>query len=691
MSGRLFIAEKPSVAKAIGAALGVTKRQNGYVECGADLVTWCVGHMMELAEPDEYTAADAPVNEKTGKKIWREEDLPIIPQTWLLRPKKDLKDQIKVIQGLLKKAKVVVNAGDPDREGQLLVDELLEHFSFRGTILRYWASAQDAVSVKRGLADLKPNEQFYALGEAATARSRADWLIGMNLSRAYTLAAKRGGSRALLSVGRVQTPTLAIVVQRDRKIEGFKPVSYFRLIGDFQHENGGFKAVWVPADTQSGLDDEGRLVDPKIADELTQKVSGSDGTITSFEKKPGKAAPPKSWSLANLQIAASAKHGLKADQVLSACQSLYETHKLTSYPRTDCPYLPESQHGDAAAIFAALKQVNPSLASTIDRADPRLKSKTWDDSKITAHHGIIPTQHVGDVSALTDVERAIYNMIVTAYLAQFFPAQEFENTVIVMSVSSETFQARGKVITKAGWTAVFSEDSDDDAKDDDDDSQALPRVGQGDAVSCLAVAKLDRQTKAPPRFTDGTLVKAMVNIHNFVDDPAQKKALKEDDGIGTPATRDSIIKELKAKGYLEDKGKSLVSTPLGRSLIDALHPSVKSPAMTALFERIMKMIEGKQTTVEAFISKQASVVAVEVERLAKTHVAVAGEPQKIALSNHKCPDCGSFLARRPSKKKKGAFWWACSGYPKCSSTFADNKGRPDLSVNLSKKKTGAVA
>lgn len=688
MSGRLFIAEKPSVAQAIAAALGITKRNNGYVECGADVVTFCVGHMMEMAEPDEYTPEDVPVSDKTGKKVWRAEDLPIIPHQWILKPKKELKDQIKVIQNLLKKATVVVHAGDPDREGQLLVDELLEHFSFRGTVLRYWSSAIDAVAVKRALSDLKPNQQFYAFGEAAAARSRADWLIGMNLSRAYTLAASRSGSRALLTVGRVQTPTLAIVVNRDRKIEGFKPVSYFKFDANFSHKKGNFRAVWKASDTQPGLDEEGRLIDAGIAEELAQKVSGSSGTITSFEKKPGKKGQPKVWSLANLQIAASAKHGLKADQVLAGCQALYETHKLTSYPRSDCGFLPESQHADAPDILAALKAVNPALSALIDKADPKIKSKTWDDSKITAHHGIIPTQHIGDVSKLTEVERLIYDMIVATYLAQFFPPQEFQNTIIGIEAAGEMFQARGKVIINPGWTIVTGKDDDGDAKKETDESQSLPNVGQGDPVSCSGVELKSDKTRPPSRFTDGTLVEVMVNIHKFVDDPAQKKALKDDDGIGTPATRDSIIKELKAKGYIEDKGKNIISTPLGRSIIDAYHPSVTSPALTALFERVLKQIEAGNVTVETFVSKQAALVAAEVARLGSAQVKVAGEQSKQPpLSKYKCPDCGSPLVRRPSKKKRGAYWWSCSGFPQCKSTFFDNKGRPDLTPKA--KKIGA--
>ena len=236
---RLFIAEKPSVAKAIAEELGITDKGDGFIACGSDKITWCFGHMLELAEPDEYTASDAPINPSTGKKLWRMEDLPIIPQKWIINPKQEAKKQLKIIERLLKDADVVVNAGDSDREGQLLIDEVLDYFHNNKPVLRFWVSAHDSVSLKRGLASMKDNVTYKGLGAAAIARGRADWLIGMNLSRAYTLSAQRGGARALLTVGRVQTPTLALVVARDRSIEAFKPKDYHTIKAAIKCNNIG--------------------------------------------------------------------------------------------------------------------------------------------------------------------------------------------------------------------------------------------------------------------------------------------------------------------------------------------------------------------------------------------------------------------------------------------------------------------
>lgn len=295
--------------------------------------------------------------------------------SWILKPKDDAKKQLAVIGKLLKEAKEIVNAGDPDREGQLLVDEVLEHFRNSKPVRRFWVSAQDSVSVKRGLAALKENTTYAGWADAARGRQRADWLIGMNLSRAYTLRAQRGGSRALLTVGRVQTPTLALVVARDREIEAFKAVPYHTIRAVVQHAGGSFAAAWKAKEDQAGLDSEGRLVDTAVADALVAAVKGQPGTIAAYKQEAKKQNQPLAFALSDITALASAKFGYSAEDVLNTCQALYETHKLTSYPRTDCAYLPESQHADAPRVLEAIKHVNPELAGLVDGADPRIKSR----------------------------------------------------------------------------------------------------------------------------------------------------------------------------------------------------------------------------------------------------------------------------------------------------------------------------
>lgn len=676
---RLFIAEKPSVAKAIAAELGTTGKGDGYIECGSDKVTWCFGHMLEQADPDEYTPDDVPRGQ-SGRKVWRVDELPIIPDAWILKPKDDAKKQLNIIGKLLKESGEVVNAGDPDREGCLLVDEVLEHFRYSKPVRRFWVSAQDSVSVRRGLDALKSNADYRGWSDAARGRQRADWLIGINLSRAYTLRAQRGGSRALLTVGRVQTPTLALVVGRDKDIEGFKPVPYHTIRAEIQHAGGSFMAGWKAKEDQAGLDPEGRLVDTAVANAIVEKVTGKAGELAEYKQEAKKQNQPLAFALSDITALASSRFGYSAEDVLNACQSLYETHKLTSYPRTDCAYLPESQHADAPRVLEAVRQVNPELAAIIDGGDPRIKSPTWNDKKITAHHGIIPTMHKGSTAGLNDKERNIYGLIVRAYIAQFYPVHEYMHTTVAANIEGETFAASGKVVTKNGWRDVYETADEDDEKDaEEGGNQRLPAMKRNDSVTCAQATRKDAKTKPPARFTEGTLIRAMENIHKYVTDSEHKKLLRDGDGIGTSATRASIISELKRREFLEVKGKHIVSTTLGRSMIAALPEVVKSPVLTALYERMLKSIEQGSAELGAFIAKQEAFIRDQVAKANDGAVSIAGGKEATPVSSlHKCMACGAGLSRRPSKKK-GHFWWGCSNYPTCKQTYPDIKGRPDYS------------
>ena len=409
---KLFIAEKPSVAKAIAAELGVSGRGDGFINCRNDVVvTWCFGHLLEQAEPDAYLPDDIPKTKK-GRKIWRMQDLPIFPQHWLMEAKTErgAKKQLSVIGKLLKSAATVVNAGDPDREGQLLVDEVLEHFRARQPVERFWVSAVDPASIRKGLAKLGDNRSYAGMRDAARGRSRADWLLGMNLSRAYTLA----GGDGLLAVGRVQTPTLFMVARRDYVVRNFTPVPYLSITADLAKETVPFTARWKPGPDQKGLDEEGRLlIDLDVGRALVERLSKEKtATVLSAETKRRKANPPKAYSLADIQIEASKRFGMTAENTLKVCQSLYEVRKITSYPRTDCGYLPESQHADAPAVLAAVARNFPAAAPACAKADPKLKSPTFNDKKVTAHHGIVPVANTIDPATLTREEADIYRLIV---------------------------------------------------------------------------------------------------------------------------------------------------------------------------------------------------------------------------------------------------------------------------------------
>lgn len=476
---RLFIAEKPSVAKAIVAELGCVTRGDGFITCkDGSVVTWCFGHLLEQAEPDAYLPDDVPRTKK-GSKVWRFEDLPIYPKNWKLLPKNDkgVKKQLATIGKLLKKASLVVHAGDPDREGQLLVDEVLEHFRYTGRVQRFWVSAQDSASIRKGLTNLRDNETFDGMRLAALGRTRADWLLGMNLSRAYTLARQAQGKKELIAVGRVQTSTLALVAKRDVAIRDFKPVPYFVIKARL---GGGkpFTAVWEPEESQAGIDEQKRLVDRCIAAALQQRLKAvGQATVVRCSRTPKKIAQPKAFSLADIQLGASNQFGFSAEKTLNLCQSLYETHKATSYPRTDCSFLPESQYADAKNVLAAIAKTMPPLAGLVAKCDCSIQSPTWNDKKITAHHGIIPTQQAADGSKFSDDERKIYRLIAERYLSNFLPAHEYLACSIELRIATERFSAKGRLVTKPGWKVVTSA-ADEDKADDEGQTEVWPAVAR---------------------------------------------------------------------------------------------------------------------------------------------------------------------------------------------------------------------
>jgi DNA topoisomerase III len=681
---RLFIAEKPSVGFAIAEELGIKSKKEGFIDCGNDVVTWCFGHLLSLAEPDYYTANDAPTNPKTGKKLWRIEDLPIIPEHWHILPKEDCKKQLQCIGQLIKEASIIVNAADADREGQLLVDEVLNYFKNTKPVVRFWVAAHDCLSLQRGLSDLKDNAAFQGLGQAALARSQADWLIGMNLSRAYTLNAAKSGNKALLTVGRVQTPTLKLVVDRDKEIKAFQSKPFYPIKGDFTYQAISFKADLKPSKNQEGLDEEDRLVDLEIANQIVDKVFNKPGLIQAYKKEPHIKQHPKAYSLSDLTLEASNRYGFSASDILEACQALYETHKLTTYPRTDCGYLPESQFLDAKGVLEALKVVNPELSHCIEKADVTIKSKTWDDKKVTVHYGIIPTQHQGSKENLKEIERKLYDLIVKRYIAQFYPLHEYQSTAIDIEVEGFTFIAKGKTITKNGWEDVYQEVEEEPKEGAQEErGQVLPNLTQGEKVHCDKATRLDAKTKPPALYTEGTLQRAMENIHKITPLEEHKKLLKEGDGIGTPATRASIIKELKNRKFLEAKGKYIISTTLGQSIVDCFPETVKSPVLTAMFERMLKTIEQSPDNFALFLDKQIDFVKEQVRVALDRKLNIKGQNTQTSLSNYDCSQCQKKLIRRKGEK---GYWWSCSGYPNCTQSYKDSKGKPQYKTTKTQAK-----
>lgn len=645
---RLFIAEKPSLGRAIAAGLGNQKKAEGCIRCGDDVVTWCFGHMLELAWPRDY---------KPEYAHWRREHLPIIPSQWKYKVKKDAAAQLDIIGSLLRDADSVVNAGDPDREGQLLVDEVLEHFSYKGKVQRIWLASLDEVSVRKALANLTDNARYAPLRDAARARSRADWLAGINATRALTIKGRADGRSDVLSLGRVQTPTLALVVARDNEIASFKPVDYFVLRASLVHSAGDFAATFAPSEDQAGLDSGGRLTDAAVAEALVAGHTNTDGLVTEATREAKTKAAPLPHSLSSLQKAASARLGMSAQQVLDTAQALYEK-KLTTYPRTDCRYLPEEQFADAAAVLAALSSL-PGLERVAGTADASLKSAAWNTKKVTAHHAIAPTGEIPPDS-LPQKERDLYLMIATAFCLQFHAPMRYEAQKVAVSLADSRWEATGRRILDSGWTAFAGHDD----EDDDSDEQSLPSLEKGDSVHCRDVQTLKKKTSPPSRFTEGSLIEAMANVHRFVADADAKTALKDARGIGTEATRAKVLETLKERGYLAADKKSLVSTSLGREVIALTPPALKDPITTAEWESRLESIAQGAESLDAFLADQCRILP---ELLAP--ILGDGTPA------FPCPSCGAALNRR-KRKKDGAWFWGCTAYPDCPVILPDDNGKP---------------
>ncbi len=643
MSKPLVIAEKPSLARTIRAAVGDTFE-----------VTNAFGHIYEQADPDAYLPEDLPRSAKTGKKIWRFEDLPIVPDVWRKVPKDDAKEQIAKIRSLLKGAPYVVNAGDPDREGQLLIDEIIEELGYKGAVKRVWLQSLTPEAVKTAFGNLKDNATYKPLSDAASARSRADWLVGMNLTRAWTL--KNGG---LISVGRVQTPTLALIVQRDLAIENFKPRDFFEVHAQVQHANGAFVAKWRPASSDGpGFDEEGRLVDRKLAEATAGKAQRS-GSVVEYKADPKKRSAPLPFSLSALQKAASAKFGLGAKDVLDIAQQLYES-EYTTYPRTDCQYLAEDQH---AGVWQAVQ----SLAKGLGVEVSPVRHAAFDDAKVSAHTAIVPTGK--QPSGLSKSAGQVYDLIARAAVALFMPAQEYVAASATVDLGGESFTTSGKRVTAPGWTALYGGAADED----DEKEPGLPAMKAGDAVSCTSADVKALQTKPPARFTEGTLIDAMSNIHRYIEDPAAKAKLKETSGIGTEATRANVIETLFKRAWLEKKGKQIISTAVGRAVVKALPTELTDPATTARWEDHLSSIASGALAREKFENAIEGFVRTQIDQ-ARPAAGASVQRERPAGKTVTCPLCKGQARRLESKKKPGSYFWACESRE--HGLLADDHGKP---------------
>ena len=671
---RLFIAEKPSLARSIAAVLSKPQENNKlYIKAGDDIVAWAAGHLLEQAMPEMY-------DEKY--KRWNIDDLPIFPEVWKMFVKKESKDLFDNLKKLLKQADVVVNAGDCDREGQLLIDEILEFCSYKGKVLRILISDTNPEAVKKALDNLKPDSDFHGDRDAALARSRADWLHGMNLTRLYTkLAEKNGYSGGPLRIGRVKTPVTALVVRRDELIEAFVPKPFWIVKANVAVKNGTFSATWKPNDKQQGLDEEKRLVDKSVGEALVSRLKGKPATITKYESKKVASKPPIGFSLPKLQMIASKKFDLSPAKTLEICQKLYEQGILT-YPRSDCEYLPDAHHDEAEKVFAVIEKL--SSVKVPEAVDKERKTSVFNSKKVEEHYAIIPSASCKVIKALEGDEALIFELVAMRYISFFMPDFEFLQVNINVDIDGELFTASGRQVLNEGWKSVEndSKDKDDEKENDEENNSApLPETSEGENGSCNDINLLEKKTKAPLRFTEATLLKAMNEVHRYVLDSEIKKILKETDGIGTAATQAAILKELIDSGMLIKKGKNLISSPAALSLIHALPERITLPDLTAVWETYFRKIKNSEMSIDEVIRyiedaireniASAQPITVQSSDSGKSKKSSAkGSGKK---SSVKCPRCGAPMFLRNGKN--GAFW-GCSKYPECKMTANDKNGKP---------------
>ncbi|WP_350025277.1 DNA topoisomerase III [Providencia rettgeri] len=591
---RLFIAEKPSLARAIADVLPKPhKRGDGFIQCGdGQTVTWCIGHLLEQAEPDAYEPRYAR---------WNLQDLPIIPDKWQLKPRPAVTKQLKTIETLLKQASIVVHAGDPDREGQLLVDEVLDFLKLdpekRKAVKRCLINDLNPQAVERAIDRLRENREFIPLCVSALARARADWLYGINMTRAYTLLGQRGGYQGVLSVGRVQTPVLGLVVRRDEEIENFIPKDYFEVKAHIvTPKDERFVAIWEPSDSCIDYqDEEGRLFHRPLADHVVSRIEGKPAIVTQYQDKRESEIAPLPFSLSSLQIEAAKKYALSAQEVLDICQRLYETHKLITYPRSDSRYLPDEHFAGRHSVLNAIAVHQPDLTE-FELPELDKKNRCWDDKKVDAHHAIIPTAKTAAVK-LTENESKIYQLIARQYIIQFMADAVYRKCTIDLEIEKGKFIAKARFLAEAGWRVVLGNKE----RDAENDGMPLPVVSKSDELLCEKGEVVERQTQPPRPFTDATLLSAMTGIARFVQDKALKKVLRETDGLGTEATRAGIIDLLFKRQFLFKKGRYIHSSPAGRALIHVLPDMATLPDMTAHWESVLTQISEKQSRYDDFM------------------------------------------------------------------------------------------
>lgn len=625
----LVLTEKPSVAKDIARVLGCKRSGNGCIVGDKYIVTWALGHLVTLADPEAYD---------DKYKNWRMEDLPMLPGRMKLVVIGQTSKQFKAVSSLLSSAEVsdIVIATDAGREGELVARWIIQKANCRKPMRRLWISSQTDKAIKEGFASLKPSSQYDNLYRSAQCRAEADWLVGLNVTRALTCK-----HNAQLSAGRVQTPTLAMIVRREEDILRFRPKDYFTVKADF----GEYTALYKDGKGQA------RFADAAAAKEVADSVRGKRGVLSEVKKVYRFKAPPAAYDLTELQRDANKKYGYSAKQTLSLMQSLYETHKLLTYPRTDSRYITKDV---AATLPERLRTI--AIGPYKDSANAVLRSKPIqtkyivNDAKVTDHHAIIPTEQYVDLNKLSREERHIYDLVVRRFIAVLSAPFEYDEVQVKITVGKYNFYTKGQSVKSAGWKALY----DSSLADDDDDAepdlaaQRLPALSQGAAAAVKEVRVCAGKTSPPARYTEATLLTAMENPASQVEDGRLRDALKTAGGLGTPATRADIIEKLFNSFYIERRGREIFPTSKGRQLIGIVPPDLKSAELTAKWEQQLSLIAEGKANDRKFIEEMRGYASSLVQAVKSS----TAEYKHDNMTREPCPQCGKYLLEVNGKKGK---------------------------------------
>ncbi len=642
-SKTLVIAEKPSVGRDLARVLpGPFQRGEGVLEGPQHVITWAVGHLVQLAEPDEY-------DDKF--KRWRMADLPIVPDKFKLVVRDERsRRQMNVVKRALGRddVDVVVNACDAGREGELIFAYLYEKAGSKLPVQRLWLSSMTKAAIEDAFSRLRPGSELASLEDAARSRSEADWIVGMNATRAATIRLRSSFDGAV-SLGRVQTPTLAILARREEEIRAFRPEPYwivdasFAAAGERLYE-GRFHAGAQP-----------RVASAEEADAIVAACRGNEGLISKLEKSKRRERAPLLYDLTSLQRDANSRFGFSARRTLAAAQRLYEEHKALTYPRTSSRYLPSDMIPEIKPIAAIVggRREYAAGAAFVTGLDMLPLGRVVNNEKVTDHHAIIPTNAPHPVDKMSDDDVRIYDLVARRFLAVFHPEAVFENTKVETEVAGHVFRTRGKVMLVPGWRGVYGEEADAEPREGDEDEgreQRLPRLEQGETVQTRDIRSEEKETRPPRRYSEGSLLAAMETAGRLVDDEELREAMK-DSGIGTPATRAAIIERLLAVGYIERDARALVVTEKGLNVVRLLDGhQLTSPSLTGDWEHRLAKIETGEDSRRAFMG--------DIVKFAEATVATLDEKLRdvrIPRANlGPCPVCGHDIV----ENRKGYSCWS---------------------------------